>query len=95
MEKFKVLTAPEFIAAGPPLGSREEKLAIKAEQAERNARLAEQQRQINDYQKTRSRMSPRDVLQDEIAMLGEMTADSAENFARIESVFEALQKGER
>ena len=31
-ERFRVQTAAEFINSGPPLGSREEKLAIAAEE---------------------------------------------------------------
>ena len=95
MGKFKVISAPEFIASGPAFGSREEKLAIQAELAARDARLVEQQRQIDDYQKKRSRMAPREALEDELTMFREMTENSAENLATIEAVFEALQKGER
>ena len=92
MHKFKVMSAAEFLSAGD---IRADAISARAERAECNTRLAEQQRQINDYQKTRSRTHPRNVLQDEITMLEEMTADSAENFAECESAFEALQKGER
>ena len=92
MEKFKVIGAADFLSASD---IRADAITAKAELAERNARLTEQQRQINDYQITRSRMSPRNVLKDELAMLEEMTENSAENLAAVESVFDALQKGER
>lgn len=92
MNKFKVISATEFLSVSD---IRADALTAKAELVERNARLAEQQRQIDDYQKTRSRMSPRNVLQDELAMLEEMTADSAETLAKVEAAFKIIQRGER
>ena len=91
-ERFNVQSAADFLSASDV---RADAITAKAERAARNARLAEQQRQINDYQNTRSRMSARNVLEDELAMFREMTQNSVENFARCEAVFDALQKGDR
>ncbi len=92
MNKFTVISAAEFLSVSD---IHADAITANAELVECNARLAEQQRQINDYQKTRSRMSPRNVLQDELAMLEEMTADSAETLAKVEAAFQIIQRGER
>ena len=90
-DKFKVQSVAEFLSASD---FRADAKSEKAEQAECNARLAQQQRQVNNYQKTRSRLSPCDVLQDEIKMLREMTQNSAQTIAAVEAAFDKLQRGE-
>ena len=70
--KFKVQTAAAFINSGPRFGSREEKLAIQAEENARDQREALAQTRRDDYQTRRSRMSPVERAYDDMELLCEM-----------------------
>jgi hypothetical protein len=90
MNKFRVVPACEFLAAGD-IGT--DAITAKAEQVERNARLAEQQRQIGEWQKEQSRMTPRQRRQDERAMLIEQIKSEGIHMAACEREFQKLLRG--
>ena len=53
-DRFKVQTAAEFMNSGPPLGSREEKLAIAAEERAKTERERQRRERL-------ARMTPPDI----------------------------------
>lgn len=76
MGKFKVISAPEFIASGPAFGSREEKLAIEAELVARDVRLAEQQRSRDRYDARREQQTPIERVYSDLEILCETQEQS-------------------
>ena len=53
-ERFKVQTVAEFMNSGPPLGSREQKNAIEAEEREKRSREHQRREHL-------ARMTPEDI----------------------------------
>lgn len=92
MERFRVMTVPEFVATGPAFGSREQKQALAAEQRARDEREALAQTRRHEYQARRRSMTAGECLQDEINMLNEWITESAKNTARVEADYPELTK---
>ena len=72
MKNFTVISAPEFIKTGPPLGSREHKRSLAAELRARDEREADAQRRREDDHARRERMTPAERVYDDLEMLCEM-----------------------
>ena len=71
-DRFRVMTVAEFLNRGPPLGSREHKRLIAAEERAKDKREAAAQRRRDDYQALRERMTPLEQAYDDLELFCEM-----------------------
>jgi len=90
-DRFRVMSAAEFIERGPPLGSRAMRDALERERREIDARSAERHRRAQESAARRSAMTAYSRLEDDLAMLREMQAAGIEAAERVEAAFRALE----
>lgn len=93
MKTFTVISASEFLNSGPPIGSVAERDLLRREEKEKQRRNQKQQQQIDEWQKRRERMTPRQVLQDEQAMLIEIRNSEQQAMDACEREYQKLLRG--